>query len=331
MRGLGSILGQPQAVAVLQRALRTDRLAHAYLFEGPAGVGKATTARILMQAFVCESLPGEGCGACAPCEKVSTGAHPDYIRVGLQDERKDILIAQIRDVVRACAFRPHEAPRRLVLVDPADRMNISAANALLKTLEEPPEDTHFVLCTAASSRLPITIRSRCQHVRFAPLSTGLIAQELERVHGIGSEPARFTASLSEGSLGRAVDLCQGGLTLRRAHAERLQAAAASGSPEEIFLASSELSRDKEELFETLGLLRIFYRDALVTCEGLCAVAPLVNADRPEAVQAAAVHATGAGMRRRLRAVAEAEGALQANVNPQLLLDRLMLRLRECDP
>ncbi|HEY3354598.1 MAG TPA: DNA polymerase III subunit delta' [Polyangia bacterium] len=329
MEGLRGILGQAQAVGVLRRALASDRLAHAYLFEGPAGVGKATTARALMQALACERTPGEGCGACPPCRKIDEGTHPDLVVVGLQDEKRDILIAQVRDVVRGCAFRPHEAPRRLVLIDPADRMNANAANALLKTLEEPPEATHFVLVAEAPSRLPITIRSRCQRVRFAPLSAAVIAAELERLPGVDAAAARFTAGLSDGSLGRALALSAGGLEERRGAAERLHAAARTGGAAEIFLASSELGRDKEELVEVLALLRVLYRDALLAREGLDDVAPLVNSDRPEQVRAIAAGGGWLGMRRRVAAVAEAEWALQGNVNAQLVLDRLMLRLREC--
>jgi DNA polymerase-3 subunit delta' len=329
MQGLKGILGQAQAVSVLRRALTSDRLAHAYLFEGPAGVGKATTARALMQALACERAPGEGCGACPACQKIDAGNHPDLILVGLQEEKKDILIAQVRDIVRVCAYRPNEAPRRLVVLDPADRMNASAANALLKTLEEPPEATHFVLVTEAPTRLPITIRSRCQRVRFAPLEADVIAAELTRAHGLPEDEARFSAGLGEGSLGRALALSEGGLEERRAAAERLHATALKGGAAEVFLASSELSRDKEALADVLGLLRVLYRDALLVAEGVDDVARPVNADRLERVRSIASGASWLTMRGRLAAVGEAEGALAANVNAQLVLDRLMLRLREC--
>jgi DNA polymerase-3 subunit delta' len=329
MEGLRGILGQAQAVGVLRRALTSDRLAHAYLFEGPAGVGKATTARALMQALACERAPGEGCGTCEPCRKIDEGLHPDLVRVGLLEDKKDILIAQIRDVVRGCAYRPNEAPRRLVVLDPADRMNVSAANALLKTLEEPPEATHFVLVAEAPTRMPITIRSRCQRVRFAPLGAELVADQLARQHGVGAEQARFLAGLSDGSLGRAIELAGGEQAERRDAAERLHRTALGGGAAERFLATSEIGRDKDELGDVLALLRVLYRDALVVHEGVADVAPVVNADRMELVRELAADGGWLTLRRRLAAVAEAEGAREANVNAQLLLDRLLLRLREC--
>jgi DNA polymerase-3 subunit delta' len=330
MEGLPSIVGQAHAVAVLRRALASGRLGQAYLFEGPGGVGKATTARALMQALACEARRGEGCGACGPCRKVDAGTHPDLVQVGLLEEKRDIVIAQVRDVVLRCAYRPHESPRRLVIVDPADRMNVSAANALLKTLEEPPAATHFVLVSDAPSRLPITIRSRCQRLRFAPLTADHIAAHLERESGVAPEQARFDAALAGGSLGRALALAAGEIGERREAAERLHALTTRRDMAAAFAATAELGRDRDALAEILELLRLLYRDALLVSERLDAVAPLVNADRPAAVEQIAAGSSPLGLRRRLRAVAEAEGALQGNVNGQLLLDRMVLKLGQCE-
>jgi DNA polymerase III subunit delta' len=330
MEGLRSIVGQAHAVAVLRRALASARLPQAYLFEGPAGVGKATTARALMQAMACETRPGEGCGACGPCLKVDAGTHPDLIPVGPLEDKRDVVIAQVRDVVLRCAYRPHESPRRLVVVDPADRMNVSAANALLKTLEEPPEATHFVLVSDAPSRLPITIRSRCQRLRFAPLTADLIAAHLEREASVATDQARFDAALAGGSLGRALALAAGEIGERRETAERLHALATRRDVAAMFAATADLGRDREALAEILELLRLLYRDALIVAEGLVAAAPLVNADRVAAVEQIAAASSPLGLRRRLRTVAEAEGALQGNVNGQLLLDRMVLELGQCE-
>src|SRR5206468_11280591 len=120
-----------------------DKVASAYLFEGMVGVGKATTALALAQALNCERAPGQGCGACDPCRKIESGLHPDVVRV--EPDGQFIKIAQVRQVTARAAYRPHEGRARVVILDPADAMNLEAANALLKTLEEPPADIHFVL------------------------------------------------------------------------------------------------------------------------------------------------------------------------------------------
>ena len=209
-------------------------------------------------------------------------------------------------------------------------MNASAANALLKTLEEPPELTHFVLVTDAPSRLPITILSRCQRLRFAPLEAATIAAELERGHGLGPEQARLCAALAEGSLGRALALEGESLAEWRAAAERIDAASRERGMVEAFGLAGELARDKEGLRESLALLRVLYRDALLAHETLDDVAPLVNADRRELVHRLAGSSSRLGLTRRLHAVASAEGGLQANANPQLLLDHLILTLRDAE-
>jgi DNA polymerase-3 subunit delta' len=183
------LTAQDRAVAPLRAALRRGTLHHAYLFAGPEGVGKAAAALVLAQAANCEgAAPGgvrdDACGACGPCRKIARGVHPDVLV--LHEERtmakagawepkggrtpsKDIVVDQIRDLVdHRLALRRFEGRRRFVVLDPADAMNPQAQNALLKTLEEPPEDTTLVLVSSTPDALLPTIRSRCLRVVFAP-------------------------------------------------------------------------------------------------------------------------------------------------------------------
>jgi len=283
-----------------------------------------------MQALVCERAPLEGCGECGPCSKVEAGSHPDFLTIALEEEKRDIVIAQVRDIIVRCGYRPHEAGYRLVVVDPADRMNASAANALLKTLEEPPEATHFVLVTSAPSRLPVTIRSRCQRVRFGPVALEDATAFIARETGLSSDEARFCASLAGGSLGRGLMLAKGELAAFREAAERLHGLAERSDMVAVFQATSELAHDREELAEVLGVLRLLYRDALLVCEGLEDVAPLINADKQELVRRIAASHGRVGLRRRIALVADAEEALRSNVNAQLVLDRMLVGLRGAD-
>jgi DNA polymerase-3 subunit delta' len=186
------LTAQDRAVAPLRAALRRGALHHAYLFGGPAGVGKAAAALLVAQAANCDAPPSPGtggyrddpCGACGPCRKVARGVHPDVIvlreeramvKAGVWDPRggrtpsRDIVVDQVRDLVdHRLALRRAEARRRFVVIDPADAMNPQAQNALLKTLEEPPDDTTLVLVSSTPDALLPTIRSRCLRVAFAP-------------------------------------------------------------------------------------------------------------------------------------------------------------------
>jgi DNA polymerase-3 subunit delta' len=161
---------QPRAVAILRGALARDRLHHALLLTGPAGSGKRALALAVASALNCERAPGEGCGACATCERIAAGVHPDVITLAREGAAQIIPIETVRtQVVAAVGLPPHEARERLFLIDEATALPPAAANALLKTLEEPPARTRFVLMTAAPDQLLPTIRSRCQRISLAAL------------------------------------------------------------------------------------------------------------------------------------------------------------------
>lgn len=174
---LNQIRGQDRVVELLRRAIAQDRVAHAYLFCGPAGVGKMTTALALTLALECTEAPGQGCGQCNACDKVAAGIHPDVQILERQGAAQIIPIETIRtQVIPRLGLPPHEGAARVFFVEEAVALHGASANALLKTLEEPPPRTHFILCTTAPDQLLPTIRSRCQRVSFAALSADLRAE-----------------------------------------------------------------------------------------------------------------------------------------------------------
>jgi DNA polymerase-3 subunit delta' len=199
------IAAQERAVGTLRSALRRGVLHHAYLLAGPAGSGKAAAARLLAQAANCEGgvagpagLREDPCGECLPCRKIAREIHPDVIV--LHDERtmaragtwepkggrapsRDVVVDQVRDLVdHRLALKRFEGRRRFVLVDPADAMNPPAQNALLKTLEEPPDDTTLVLLAGNADALLPTLRSRCVRVPFAPAPVEVAGEARAAVH-----------------------------------------------------------------------------------------------------------------------------------------------------
>ncbi len=193
MLTLDEVRGQSRVVELLKRAVDGGRVAQSYLFAGPQGSGKYTTALALAKAINCLSAPGVGCDDCTSCSKINDGIHPDIRTLEPEGAKGNIPIATIRkQVIPVLAMAPHEANARFFLVAEANAMLGPAANALLKTLEEPPERTHFILCTQAPSQLLPTIRSRCQRVNFQPLSPELRAQ----MHG-EDEQAETIRQLSE--------------------------------------------------------------------------------------------------------------------------------------
>ncbi|KAF0180307.1 MAG: DNA polymerase III subunit delta' [Nitrospirae bacterium] len=167
--GFDKIRGHDRPIRILQGTVRKQRVPSAMLFSGAAGIGKCTTARAYIQALMCPSAhDAEGCGACSCCRRILSASHPDLLWI--REEGGEIKVEAIRSIEEFLSRKPLESPVKAVLVDGAECMNISAANAFLKTLEEPPSASLIILVTPNPESLPDTIRSRCFQVRFSPLS-----------------------------------------------------------------------------------------------------------------------------------------------------------------
>jgi DNA polymerase-3 subunit delta' len=180
---------QDRATAQLRRAIAAERVPHAYLFSGPNGAPMTETALALACALNCEVARGEGCGECETCAKILGGFHADVVTLQREGAANIVPIESVRaQVIARIALPPHEAAVRVFIVEEATAMAPPAANALLKTLEEPPARTLFVLCTTAPEQLLPTIRSRCQRVRFAAGSAAA-GDASERIDRLGDELA----------------------------------------------------------------------------------------------------------------------------------------------
>ena len=162
------IIGQPKAVKLLNRSLTSGRLAHAYLFTGPDGVGKNTTARSMAGLLLCDNTSGtDPCGFCPGCQKFASGNHPDFLHI--KPQGAVIKIDQVRELKKALSFSPFEAEYRVTILEDVHTMRREAANSLLKLLEEPPPDNILLLTADESEQLLTTIVSRCQVIPFSPI------------------------------------------------------------------------------------------------------------------------------------------------------------------
>ena len=194
------IVGQPTAVAQIQRAYANGRLSHAYIFDGPDGVGKQCTALALAALLLCEAPEGaDSCGRCGSCRQVAAESHPDLQRIA--PDGRGIKIKQIRDLRARLAGTASYGGYSVVIIDQADSMSLEAANAFLKTVEEPQGPVCFILITTKAERLPDTIRSRAQLVRFRPLNQA----SLRRLLAADAETPAGTVAidLAGGSISRA--------------------------------------------------------------------------------------------------------------------------------
>ena len=322
---LERIVGQSRVVASLRSQIALGKVHHAFLFEGPVGVGKATCAQALAMALNCAEPLSGGCGECPSCQKIEAGLHPDLIFVDMTPKG---LTERVRELRSTFGFTPHEGRARVVVLDPAEALagqQKEAANVLLKTLEEPPANTYFVLVTAQPERLPITIRSRCQRVRFAPLDTDAI-EKLLVAQGQSAADARTYAQASQGSLTHALRASSPEGAETKALMLALIKAAEHADAIHLTDAAAEVGADRDRAAEVLELLLAELRDALIVREGL-GHNRLSPARISEARKLAdALGKSSAGILGMVDATREALESLKGNVAPALTLEHLLFRM-----
>ncbi len=328
MGGTADILGHDRIVERLWGALGRDALHHAYLFEGPEGVGKRTVALRLAMAANCER-EGAGplpCAVCATCRSIAAGQHPDVIALAPTEDRATPIIAvdQVREVVRKAGYHRYAARRRFIVVDPADAMQDAAANALLKTLEEPPEGTGFILVVTHARALLPTILSRCQRVRFSAVPEEALVPWLEAREV--PDPL-LVARAALGCPGAALELGEGRLAERRALRDHFLAAL-GGRLGEVFDFSAKVTRGgprawRERVGELLEIAEELLRDVTVTGAG--AQTPILHVDRQALLDAWASTLWPGGVVRCADAVQEARHQLARNVSGKTLVDALVTR------
>jgi DNA polymerase-3 subunit delta' len=325
-----NLVGHEWAVAALGRDIQHQRLRHAYLIAGPAGLGKRTLALAFIKALLCETQTA--CGECRPCRLVEHQNHPDVLIVkpamsGKRIVSEKIVVDRIRDeLIVPLSRKPVESRYRVGFVPNFETANDNAANAFLKTLEEPPEYAVLILTTDDLEALLPTIRSRCEVLTLRPLPAGLIRQALAERWGAPAEQAELLAHLSGGRLGWAVTALRDDGQLMERRAQRLEELAMllTSSRATRFAYADLLSRDREALKETLDLWLGWWRDVTLLAAGAEA-APL-NRDQRASLKRAADALGLDAAARTVEAIQRTVGLLPRNVNARLALEVLLLDL-----
>ena len=259
---ISEFAGYGDKMEQLMRSVQAGRIVHALLLTGPHGSGKRTMARLFAQAMVCTGLD-RPCGACPACKRFLAGSHPDVHVV--RPEKKSIGVDEVRELIDALALRPYEGGRHIVIVEQADKLTPSAQNALLKTLESPSGEAMFFLVTDAPGALLPTIVSRCQTVRFSDLSVEDCAGVLKR-RGIEPARARELAGLSQGSVGRALEI-DGDGEYRALREKVLASLEALNGRASVAGAAAPLEEDKGSEDAMLGVMELWARDLMALQSG----------------------------------------------------------------
>ncbi len=342
---LSAVQGQPRAVDALIGALGSQHVAHAWLFQGPEGVGKELAAVGLAQALTCPDKPFVGCGECSSCQRIIKRNHPDVTTLMPEDEMvqrglagrsdfdhtpsRDIRIEQVRKLQERLAFRALESKYKVALIMTAHAMNQNAQNALLKTLEEPPKDTVLVLVSSAPDKLLPTIRSRCAKANFGPLPVALIAAKVVEL-GAGSKKKKVdealaaqVAAMSGGSLSRALSFDADALASRREIIERFESLERNDARGWLQLAEV-LGEDRPTAEGALEVLQGWCHDVALAQVG---ATDLVNADLGPLAQRAAARVSPANLQRHVGLIDEARNAIsQRNGSVRLQLERMFIEM-----
>ncbi len=321
------LIGHEWAVNLLRGHLVNQRVRHAYLITGPRGVGRRTLALRMTQGLNCPqpSALGTPCGACSTCKRIERMQHPDLIPIQAEGESGTLKVEQIRALQRGLSLTPYEAPHKIALLLHFEKANASAANALLKTLEEPPPKVILFLTALDGEALLPTITSRCELIRLRPLPYTTVAEGLQSRLDITAGEARLLAHIANGCPGAAIRLHaeEGARQQRRRHLKALQEVLRQNRVQRFHYAE-KLSQDRLALKLTLLSWLSLWRDVLLQASG--SEAQLTNLDEKTFIQQAA-HALG------WQAVADAVQhltrtimLLEQNVNARLATEALLLQL-----
>jgi DNA polymerase III subunit delta' len=350
----GHIHGQAAAVATLQVALRREAVPQSYLFLGPEGVGKTTTARALIQTLLClkHSDEDQSCGVCINCKRVTEGTHPDVATIAPDGETTKVWQLWNRPghpqgALETLSFAPIAGKRRVYLFEKAETFNEESANSILKALEEPPPYVQFVLCAPSATAVLPTILSRCQQVRFTNVAAEVIVATLQKERQLSLTEAKMLAAYSQGSLGRALRLSDSpeqqaqrdNLLALAEKIARSPSIAAFKLAEELRNLSKgqkaakgegdgdsdDVKGTRGELTRALEVLGAWFNDLLAL--SLCGPsAPIVHEERRERILPFVERYQTEQLIQNIRAILEFHRYIQRNANAQLATETLMLRL-----
>ena len=323
-----AIYGNQQARARLERAALGDAVSHAWLLTGPAGIGKTTLALEFARLLQCAGrgpADSEPCGECASCRKIAHGSHPDVTMVEPEKGKRALGIDIVREMIRMASLAPTEGSWRIFVIPEIERMLLPSMNALLKTLEEPAPQVILLLTSSEPETLLPTVLSRCQIVPMLPLSPDEVARALTERWQVPDKEARALAGLANGRLGWAVRAAEKPeLRDQRIHELDELAGLATASRDERLRRAGALGTDVESARRVLELWTLWWRDVVLAAGGASHLATS-GALRTQAERLG--RALGVeGAQAFMKALLDAQLALEANANPRLTMEVLALDL-----
>jgi len=328
LQSFSDMTGQEEAIALLQSAMRTDRVSHAYLFAGEKGSGKKLLAGVFAMALECEQSPDDACLFCASCHKAQNLNHPDIIRV-THDKPATISVDEIREqVVETAELKPFEGRYKVYIIADAEKMTPQAQNALLKTIEEPPAYAVFLLLAASAEALLPTITSRCVTINMKPLTDAQVRDHLMVKHNIPAYQAEIAAAYAQGNIGRAEEAVLGDSFIALSeHLVHLMRRVHRLSTIELVEFIRGVATDKTNTQQYLDLLTLWFRDVLMY-KATREIDRLIFKKNITDIKEQAERSSYQGLEEIIGAITKAGDRLRANVSFELAMELLLLTIRE---
>ena len=328
MGGFKDVVGHRDIIQYIQDAVKQSKVSHAYILNGQRGSGKKMLARLFSMTLQCESGKSEPCGECRSCIQANNGNQPDIITVK-HEKPASISVDDVRQQVNGdIMIKPYSSPYKIYIIPEADLMTVQAQNAILKTIEEPPEYAVIFLLTENADSLLPTIRSRCVMLKLRNIKDKLVKKYLMEQMQIPDYQADLCAAFAQGNIGRALMLAKSE-HFNEIKEEAIQLLKYIDEMElhEIVSAIKEINKYKLEVADYLDIITIWYRDILLY-KAAKDVGGLVFGDQLKFIKEKAKKSSYEGIEKILEGIEKAKVRLKANVNFDLVMELLLLTLKE---
>lgn len=327
MFSFSEIVGHEQIKEHMQAAIRDKKPFHAYLFQGEEGVGKEALARTFAAGLQCQSESADKpCKECVSCRQMESGNQPDFIWV--TREKASLGVDEIREqLCNTMDIKPFSSPYKIYLVPEAEKMTEAAQNALLKTIEEPPEYGIVILMTSNISALLPTIQSRCLTMEFRPLSTAVVESYVKEHCQVPDYQARASAAFAQGNLGKAMRYAKSeDFIERKDHIISLLRHVEQMDLSEMLAVIKDLGTRKDEVRDYIDLMVLWYRDVLLF-KATKDINQLLFQDEASYISREASHRSYEKIEEILQAFEKAKVRLRANVNFDITMELMLLTLK----
>ena len=328
MSNFKSVIGHEQIIQHMSTALKNKKISHAYIFEGPNGCGKNMLAKVFSKALECEAGYGDSCNMCRSCHQMDTGNQPD-VKWLTHEKPATISVDDVRTQINAdMAIKPYSSKYKIYIVDEAEKMNEQAQNALLKTIEEPPEYGIIMLLTNNLEALLPTILSRCIVFHLKPVDNYKIEEFLEKEYGVPDYKARICAAFSQGVVGKAIQMASSeDFNDLQYHVLNIVKNVHEMDVYEVIEAVKRLSAYKTDINDVIDMMMVWYRDVLILKVTKDANA-IVYKDEYRFLMDQAKRSSYEGLNEIIQSLEKAKARLAANVNFDVAMEMMLLVMKE---